>query len=133
MGRALAWSVLILAMGGCSGGHLASPDGPSGSLVASECHWSSGLSDADGRTACVPARALVQCTSPGGGGIGCTTDGQISCAGVGESACVSSCATNQYVVSCGGVGPGPVPDPPAGCTFESAVPAGIAYYCCPCE
>jgi hypothetical protein len=30
------------------------------------------------------------------------------------------------------VGPGPIPDPPPGCRPWGAVPAGIAYYCCPC-
>jgi hypothetical protein len=30
------------------------------------------------------------------------------------------------------VGPGPIPAPPAGCRADGFVPAGIAFYCCPC-
>ncbi|HSS40453.1 MAG TPA: hypothetical protein VLT58_16925, partial [Polyangia bacterium] len=128
----------VLGFGACSSAKLDSPDGATSALGAQQCHWPEALNGADGRTACAPARAMVSCRDPRGEGCGCTTDGGATCdcsgiVGGGPWICTSSCAANQYVVDCGGVGPGPVPDPPAGCVFSSAVPAGISYYCCPCE
>jgi hypothetical protein len=104
----------------------------SGALPA--CSWPASLNDS--RTTCSASRAQVSCTYPNGSGCGCTTSGAIECAGCGPNSgatCQDQCAATEYAVACGGVGPGPVPDPPSSCRFTGAVPAGIAYYCCPCE
>jgi hypothetical protein len=104
------------------------------SSPAASCAWPASLNNA--RTTCDAARALIACTYPSGAGCGCTTDGALECSGCGPSTgatCQDQCAASEYVASCGGVGPGAVPQPPANCRFASAVPAGIAYYCCPCQ
>jgi len=49
-----------------------------------------------------------------------------------SSSCKDQCGQTEYAASCGGVGPGPVPNPPSGCRSAGAIPAGIAFYCCPC-
>lgn len=132
-------AIVALAAAACSSSSsLTNSDGESGSAAETQCRWPDALNGADGRTACHPARALVECHDPAGNGCGCETDGAITCdcsavSSGGSWTCVSTCAATAYVVSCGGVGPGPVPDPPAGCTSAGALPAGIAYYCCPCE
>jgi len=135
------WLVLavVLGVGACSSSKLDGADGPAttGASVT-QCRWPEALNGADGRTACIPARVAVSCHDPAGEGCGCTTDGGTTCdcSGLvngGPWTCTSTCAANQYTVSCGGVGPGPVPDPPAGCTSAGAVPAGIVQYCCPCQ
>ena len=128
----------VLGFGACSSSNLDSADGAITSGAAAQCRWPDALNGADGRTACSPTRALVSCHDPAGGGCGCTTEGAATCdcsaaAGAGPWTCTSTCAANQYAVACGGVGPGPVPAPPAGCTSAGAVPAGVAYYCCPCQ
>jgi hypothetical protein len=76
-----------------------------------------------------------------GGGFTCPSDDFSVCvdaaADVATAArannCKSNCGTDEYVAICGGVGPGPVPDPPPTCRFDSANPGGSATYCCPCE
>ncbi|MES1208112.1 MAG: hypothetical protein ABUS79_19430 [Pseudomonadota bacterium] len=134
------WMMLagVLVFGACSSSNLGSPDRQATGLAGNQCRWPETLDGADGRTACKPARALVACHDPAGDGCGCSTDGGATCdcsaiVGAGPWTCTSSCASNQYVVACGGVGPGAVPDPPVGCKSAGAVPAGIAYYCCPCQ
>jgi hypothetical protein len=135
------WLILavVLGFGACSSSQLDGRDGTAttGSKVT-ECRWPDTLNGADGRTACAPVRAMVSCHDPRGEGCGCNTDGGATCdcssiVGGGPWTCTSACAANQYAVACGGVGPGPVPDPPTGCVFSSAVPAGISYFCCPCQ
>ena len=134
---------------------LGSPDAGSSALPAEpsvefpQCSWPSELasSDSTSRDVCHAARAWVSCQLPGGGSQGCLSNDPTRCPSVpglgaqprsdGVSndplACRDQCATDQYAVACGGVGPGAVPEPPEGCTFAGAVPAGIAYYCCPCQ
>jgi hypothetical protein len=46
--------------------------------------------------------------------------------------CEDECHADEYAVACGGVGPGPIPDPPGGCRTVAANPAGYMFYCCPC-
>lgn len=110
--------------------------GGSGNAAAGlpACTWPSELDgDASSRATCHAARALVTCTIPGGGtGTMCTTDGTLACEGTNLGPCSDKCNADEYVASCGGPGPGAVPDAPAGCRFSGAVPAGIAFYCCPC-
>ncbi|HVV52264.1 MAG TPA: hypothetical protein VHO06_21525 [Polyangia bacterium] len=110
----------------------AGDDGVANDLEGRQCSWPSSLNDADGRTACQPARAFVSCTDSTGAGCECLSD-QVSCACQAAGVtCQDKCAANQYAVACGGVGPGAVPSPPDGCTFAGANPGGVAYYCCPC-
>jgi hypothetical protein len=63
----------------------------------------------------------------------CVSDNATYCPQGGEPGpCENRCHPDEYVASCGGVGPGPIPDPPAGCRSIGAIPAGITYHCCPC-
>lgn len=139
--RMTKWMIVVamLAFGACSSSNLNGGDGATTTQGgATQCRWPDALNGADGRTACSPARALVSCHDPAGQGCSCETDGATTCdcsglVGGGPWTCTSTCAANQYVVTCGGVGPGAVPDPPAGCTSAGGVPAGFGYYCCPCQ
>ena len=134
MNRAFKWTLLAAALiaGTISCANNGSTD--TTNALSGQCSWPSSLDGADGRTACQPARALVSCTDPTGAGCACLSD-NISCDGcqLQDVTCHDQCAANQYVVACGGVGPGAVPSPPDGCTFASANPGGVAYYCCPCQ
>jgi hypothetical protein len=106
-----------------------------------QCSWPPALNDAAPR-ACRAARAFVACSYPSGAGCECLSDGATSCPGCGPGSgatCHDNCAGNEYAVACGGVGP-PLPDagnsnaePPSTCHLAGVVPAGIAFYCCPCE
>jgi hypothetical protein len=103
------------------------------------CSWPSELAPRNSTTrdVCHAARALVSCQTPSGAGEICLSDDATACDGPNPFAgtmltCHDQCAAHEYVAACGGVGPGPVPDAPAGCTFSGANPGGIAYYCCPC-
>jgi hypothetical protein len=100
---------------------------------ASACTWPSTLDgDPSSRTTCHAARRFLDCNVSSDLVESCTTDGAPACPESGSTPCKDRCSADEYVVSCGGVGPGPVPDPPASCRAAGAVPAGIAYYCCPC-
>jgi len=97
------------------------------------CTWSPALDgDASSRATCHAGRARVSCSLPNGVSESCVTDGTPSCPDATNTPCHYECKPTEYTVWCGGVGPGPVPDPPNGCRFLDAAPAGIAYYCCPC-
>lgn len=99
------------------------------------CTWPSSLDgDASSRTACHAARALVSCGLPNGAGEMCLSGNPTTCPGGNQvgGPCEDKCRPDEYAAACGGVGPGPVPDPPPGCRTIGAVPAGIVYYCCPC-
>jgi hypothetical protein len=96
------------------------------------CTWPASLeADPGSRDHCHAARRSLTCTSADGAEE-CTTDGAATCPDSTDATCKDHCAPNEYVAECGGVGPGPVPDPPSGCKYVFAVPAGIAFYCCPC-
>lgn len=106
---------------------------------AGECHWPSSL-DALGsntREVCRAARAFLSCETAGGG-VACPSDDFSTCETTAEIEsslrnCKSNCEVDEYVALCGGVGPGPIPEPPAGCRRHSlANPAGVILYCCPC-
>ena len=117
----------------CVSGVCRTADGKA-ALAASKpeaCVMPSPDAGASGRAACQMSRAYVTCMNPDGSGSSCTTDGAITCEGA-TGTCQGECAATEYVAACGGVGPGPVPDPPAGCHFVAAFPAGVAFYCCPC-
>jgi hypothetical protein len=101
------------------------------------CSWPAALDpDPSGsaRDHCVAARTRLSCSLPDGSGLSCWTDDPTQCDGGNPpgAECHADCAENEFSARCGGVGPGPVPDPPAGCRADGFVPAGIAFYCCPC-
>ncbi len=97
------------------------------------CTWPSTFdADASSRATCHPSRAYIACTNPGGTDESCTTNGAITCQGATSGTCHNDCTANEYAAACGGIGPGPVPDPPAGCRSLGANPGGVAFYCCPC-
>ncbi len=101
------------------------------------CNWPAALDpDESGsaRAHCVAARTRLSCALPGGETASCTTNDPTGCEGGTPpgAECHAECAQNEFSAQCGGVGPGPVPAPPAGCRSAGIIPAGIAFYCCPC-
>jgi hypothetical protein len=105
------------------------------------CNWPQDLGPPNSleRVTCEAARALVSCKTKHGEGQICLSDDPTHCSGPSPFpnetlTCEDFCQPNEYVAACGGVGPGPVPDPPANCRGAAfANPAGVAYYCCTCE
>jgi hypothetical protein len=124
--------VAALGAGGC-GARTGEALGDGGAAASASCSWPASLDgDPASRTTCHASRAFVKCTDAFGGGSLCTTDGTLQCEAANTDQCQDICAAHEYVAACGGVGPGEVPDPPAGCRSAEGGPAGIAYYCCPC-
>jgi hypothetical protein len=86
---------------------------------------------------CTAARALLSCGQDGGESEICLSDNLVGCPGPQPSwaaPCTDHCGTSEYALACGGIGPtAPTYVPPPACRFAGAVPAGIAYYCCPCK
>ena len=120
------------AVAGCGGSGPLAENQTDASASAGQCHYAPGVGDST-PGACGAARALIGCEYPNGSGCSCMTDGT-TCPGCGSGAtCTDACGANEYVVSCGGIGPSTSSaNPPSACRFASAVPAGIAFYCCPC-
>jgi hypothetical protein len=113
--------------------------GSGGTAPASECHWPSDLAPLGTQTrdTCIAARAYLSC-SFGGGGVLCPSNDAVSCADPVDpqfqvTTCTNTCGAHEYVAICGGIGPGAVPEPPAGCHAGSGNPGGSVMYCCPCE
>lgn len=102
------------------------------------CSWPAALDpDESGssRDHCIASRTRLDCALPGGGGLSCPTNVPDRCETADAPAaemCVAECARNEFAATCGGVGPGPIPLPPASCRFHGLVPAGLTFYCCPC-
>lgn len=102
------------------------------------CHWPAAVDpDPSGsaRDHCIAARTRLSCALPNGVVASCTTDDPARCPGADApdpSTCHADCAQNEYSAQCGGIGPGAIPDPPAGCRLDGVTPAGIAFYCCAC-
>lgn len=92
---------------------------------------------------CGAARACLSCSSPSGVTMLCMTDslsgcpvgGPITVPGVTFSDCKDQCNSNEYVMACGGIGPGAPAssiEPPAACRALPPNPGGVSYYCCSC-
>jgi hypothetical protein len=102
------------------------------------CSWPSALDpDETGsaRDHCVATRTRLAGALPDGVTEICPTNNPLQCEGANPpaaDACDAECAPNEFSVRCGGVGPGSVPEPPAGCHSGVPTPAGIVFYCCPC-
>lgn len=126
------WSVLRRRRQGCGQPGIRRED-------VSACGWPStlGTLGSAGRDVCRAARAFLSCETDGGG-VACASEDFVTCSDAKIDAplrnCKNDCKEDEYVALCGGVGPGPVPEPPAGCHATAfANPAGTVTYCCPCE
>jgi hypothetical protein len=135
MRRALSLVVLTLGFVACSGGSTSN----TGNLVGVQCSWPANLNDA-GAGGCQASRTHVDCHDPAGDTCSCASDGAQTCdcsgfVSGGPWTCEYTCAPNQYLVSCGSIGPsaGPPAGPPSGCTTLGANAGGVVSYCCPCE
>lgn len=128
----MAIAALALLGAGCSGAPLTGSGADLTSAPA--CTWPSALNDA-GAGACTAARLLVDCTDANGAGGMCLSNDGLTCGGVVTGAtCVDKCASNQYAIACGQVGPSSVAwTPPANCSAALLTPGGVAFYCCPCQ
>ncbi len=124
------WMVAALFVSACA----SSAGGGSGGGALTACTWPSSLdaTDAASDGACHAERALVKCSLPGGVTAECLSDDPTSCPDSTGGSCADQCNKDEYAVSCGQVGPGPIGSPPAACRSMGAIPAGIVYYCCPC-
>jgi hypothetical protein len=101
------------------------------------CSWPATLDpDPSGsaRDHCIATRTLLSCSQPDGAGAICATNDPTQCAdgNLPGAECHAECAQNEFTAMCGGVGPGPVPQPPAGCHPMVSVPSGVVFHCCPC-
>jgi hypothetical protein len=102
------------------------------------CSWPANLNPTDASSGqCNAARTLLSCKGSNGGGAGCISNDPTQCAGLNAQpgvsfTCSDQCAANEYGAACG-FGPGPAPEPPAGCRTMSVTPGGTLYYCCPCS
>jgi len=102
------------------------------------CSWPASLdpdSSGSSREHCVAKRTQLSCELARGVTQLCTTNDPLRCEGADApppEACEALCGPGEFSATCGGVGPGAIPDPPAGCRYGSVVPAGFVYYCCPC-
>jgi hypothetical protein len=133
---ALLVAPLVVAVLGCGGETQSQAIDTAG--VSQTC----GPSPDASATGCGFARAYLWCADPSGAGEGCPADDptQTQCknnggpsVGGGPWTCHDQCKATEYSLSCGGIGPyAPQGNPPAACRFVGAVPAGIAFYCCPC-
>ena len=103
------------------------------------CAWPASLVDENaGRGACHAARALLSCVGSNQTFEDCLSNDPAACPGPASMpgvtfTCHDVCAPHEYGVACGSIGPGPISDPPAGCHDPLATPAGIVFYCCPCQ
>ena len=113
----------LTAAPACSGGRCISNAGQdaepagAGTTTLPACTWpSERQKGAAARTTCAPSRAYVSCTLSGGVTEHCLSDTATSCPGVPPfDPCKDECRSEEYAVACGGVGSGPIPEPPADC------------------
>jgi hypothetical protein len=109
---------------------------PADAAVYGPCKWPSSLDAVDASSrACRAARTIVSCGVPNGGGVICLSNDPTQCPPDPNNVpgpCRAECKADEYAAACGGVGPGPVPDPPAGCRPLFAGPGGGESFCCPC-
>jgi hypothetical protein len=130
-----------LSMGGS-----AMVDGSSGTSAGGtapwleSCQWPQSLDSPDAG-ACRAKRAFVQCSLPSGGTSFYLSDDPTQCPSCGPdggATCQNECAADEYAAACGSIPPleGAPPvseNPPDGCHMVLPTPAGIAFYCCPCQ
>jgi hypothetical protein len=140
-GTAGATAAASLATNGTAGDSAAG-NGAAGNASNAElpaCSWPAALNPPQTtRGQCTAARVELSCLGSNGVTEDCFTDNLQSCpdqsnVAVPNAVCHSICKPNEYAVACGSVGPGPIADPPAGCTMPLSTPAGIVDWCCPCN
>jgi hypothetical protein len=128
--------------GGASSGGSASGDSAVATLPY--CAALTNLASADAsRAECGAARVYLSCSSSSET-MTCMTDNLSECPAGGPiiipsvtfSDCKNLCNSDEYVMACGGVGPG---EPavstqlPTACRALPPNPGGVSYYCCPCD
>jgi len=131
--------------------HSAAGDGAAGNSAAGTagsdaiaelpaCSWPAALNPPQTEPGqCTAARVELSCLGSNGVTGGCFSDNLQTCpdlsfeVNVPNAVCHSVCKPNEYAVACGGIGPTPIADPPAGCTGGLASPGGVIDYCCPCN
>jgi hypothetical protein len=125
-------SILLGACGSSSSGSKtdASP---------STCTWPTIFEAADASPGqCRAARAYLSCQGSNGGGMLCLSNSATECPDPNQTpdvvyaACVNQCHEGEYALACGGIGPGPWPQPPATCRPLPPSPGGGSISCCPC-
>ncbi len=93
-----------------------------------QCRWPAAVEpkDAGAENQCRAGRYLASCDL----GNGTWSSGLRDELG----GCSSNCASNEYGLACGTIGPSssPAPEPPAGCHTPLYTPGGLTFYCCPC-
>jgi hypothetical protein len=124
----LAGAVLLTASA-CSGNSSDSPSHPSGSLPACPL-----FDPADASyQGCRAERAYVKCSAANGISAACLSNDPTQCPGAASFfTCADACNTNEFGISCGGIGPQGGPAVPSTCRAMAPTPAGIIFACCPC-
>ena len=133
MTRGLGSLLLIALLGACSDDEPA-PAGASSDLPA--CQWPAAFEPANVEPrGCRAARTFLECDTPSGF-LSCMSDNLESCPPsvpiADYSNCRNQCAPGEFALACGGVGPGPVPEPPPVCRSVLSGPGGQVFHCCPC-
>lgn len=126
--------LLSLAWVGSCGGNSPLSDA---SLPA--CTWSPSFEPATAAPGqCRAARTYLSCQGAKGDGMSCLSTnvtecpGQNTTPGMSYSECADQCHSDEYALACGGLGPGPWPQPPAACRTLPSGPGGGSISCCPC-
>jgi len=129
--------VVLLAASGCQSS--TNTLGDSGATAIPGCVWSASFDSADAALGqCVAARVYLSCKGSNGDGMTCMSNDPAGCPepnpiqGVTFSDCENQCSPDEYALGCGGVGPGPWPQPPSTCRMLPAGPGGGTVSCCPC-
>jgi hypothetical protein len=152
--RALA-SVLVVATAfvGCSADHAnVGTTGAAAAAAGGSCTWSADLGTLTDASPgqCTAAFAYLSCTN-GGVTEGCLSNDVTQCPGTimvsggggnadgastvssGPLVCHDECASDEYGVECGGIGPtASAGQPPASCRGMGITPGGTEFFCCLC-
>jgi hypothetical protein len=102
-----------------------------GNAYALECGMSSANS---GSGSCRSDRRLLECKTPGGGGLDCLFQSCAEADGFRPDRCHDLCEPDEFAASCGGIGPNAASNAPpnSACHDALATPGGVIFYCCPC-
>jgi hypothetical protein len=125
------------------GGTDATLEGRDGTTLPA-CSWPASLGPNDASTgACRNAsRAVLSCTQPSGAGELCLSNDLVQCSDMSAAAaapsgaprCQDLCQPDEFGIICGPIGPTTTgANPPSNCRSLLPTPAGIVFYCCPCE
>jgi hypothetical protein len=104
------------------------------------CSWPAAFNpgpDAPAGT-CRAARLYLQCRLGPDAFAECASNDPTTCPlpspvpGATYSNCHDQCEPGEYALACGGIGPGPWPQPPPTCRMLPGNPGGGSIACCPC-